>query len=252
MESSHQSKYTIVKFGIIIIGMAIILRVFIIGFFKVPTDSMFPTLNAGDRVVVAKCKNFIGFPPDFPLLGVTDSPWRFRYSTFNRNDIIAFLHATEEYDQQVYVKRIVAIPGDTVSLNDTSLNIRSSTINSVIRFEDANRLYQRFEGSFVIPSKGDNIKIDSRTIQTYRQFIESEGTRIDILNDIVYINGNPQNFYTVKNDCYYVIGDNYNNSYDSRYFGFIPENCIVGTPFMIVWSKSDEGIQWNRIGKLLK
>lgn len=249
MESSYPNKYTIVKLGVIIIISAIFLRLFVVGFFSIATKSMFPTLMSGDKVIVAKCKNFIGFPPNFPMSGITDSPLRFRYISFNRGDIIAFLLSMPERSQEVYVKRIAAIPGDTVVLDDTCITIRSDTYNSTSHFERTHTLYQRFEGTTVIPRKGDNIKIDAKTIENYRQFIESEGTQVDILNGIVFIDGNPQNFYTVKNDCYFVLGDNYNNSYDSRYFGFIPENCIVGTPFMIVWSKSSEGIQWNRIGK---
>jgi signal peptidase I len=58
--------------------------------------------------------------------------------------------------------------------------------------------------------------------------------------------------YTVKRNYYFAVGDNINNSADSRSWGFIPEENIVGKAMMVYFSKNDQGIQWSRIGTVVR
>jgi len=108
-------------------------------------------------------------------------------------------------------------------------------------------------GPIWIPKKGetidltlDNIAIYERPIRTY------EGNDLQIRDGKIFINGQQANSYTFKMDYYWMMGDNRHNSADSRYWGFVPEDHIVGKPIFIWWSSDPDrrgfsGIRWNRL-----
>ncbi len=96
---------------------------------------------------------------------------------------------------------------------------------------------------------GDNLPIYERCIRTY------EGNKLEIKPDGIYINDVKTDTYTFRMDYYWMMGDNRNNSLDSRYWGFVPEDHVVGKP-IVVWLSlnQDKGwfngkIRWNRIFK---
>jgi len=108
-------------------------------------------------------------------------------------------------------------------------------------------------GPIWIPKKGasidltlDNIAIYERPIRVY------EGNELEVKNNQIYINGQLAKSYTFKMDYYWMMGDNRHNSADSRYWGFVPEDHIVGKPIFIWWSsdpdrKGFSGIRWERL-----
>ena len=108
-------------------------------------------------------------------------------------------------------------------------------------------------GPIWIPAKGksidltlDNIAIYERPIKVY------EGNDLKIADGKIYINGKEAKSYTFKMDYYWMMGDNRHNSADSRYWGFVPEDHIVGKPIFIWWSSDPDrngfsGIRWSRI-----
>lgn len=240
-------KVQILKIGMILVFSAIVLRLFVLEFYVVPTNSMYPTMLPGDRVLVFKFPYFLGFSPKRPFVKNTQNPLRTELLPFYRDDIIAFINYYE--NEKLFVKRIIAVPGDTVLVNDSLVTISSYPYKRTVPIPKSFK--QRFQGTTVIPRKGEKLKIDSRSISSIQSLIESEGTHVDIHNNLVYIDGNPQNFYALKNDCYFVLGDNYSNSLDSRHFGYIPENCIIGKAHLVVWSSDKMNTRWGRIGKLV-
>ncbi len=109
-------------------------------------------------------------------------------------------------------------------------------------------------GPVWIPAKGesidltlDNIAIYERPIRTY------EGNDLQIRDGKIFINGSEATSYTFKMDYYWMMGDNRHNSLDSRYWGFVPEDHIVGKPIMIWWSSDPDGrgVRWSRIFKMV-
>ncbi|MFA5713142.1 MAG: S26 family signal peptidase, partial [Bacteroidales bacterium] len=112
-------------------------------------------------------------------------------------------------------------------------------------------------GPLWIPSKGSSVEITLENLPLYRRIIENyEGSSLAIEEGRVVIDGDPSGLYTFKMDYYFMMGDNRDNSLDSRYWGFVPESHIVGAPFLIWFSKGSyrsfpSNIRWSRIFKFL-
>ena len=108
-------------------------------------------------------------------------------------------------------------------------------------------------GPIWIPQKGKSIRLTMDNIAIYERPIRIyEGNDLQVKNGRIYINGKQANSYTFKMDYYWMMGDNRHNSADSRYWGFVPESCIVGKPIFIWWSSDPDrkgfaGIRWNRL-----
>lgn len=108
-------------------------------------------------------------------------------------------------------------------------------------------------GPIWIPKKGETVQLTLKNIALYERPIRVyEHNQLDIRNGRIYINGREAHSYTFKMDYYWMMGDNRHNSADSRYWGFVPEDHIVGKPIFIWWSSDPDrrgfsGIRWNRL-----
>lgn len=110
-------------------------------------------------------------------------------------------------------------------------------------------------GEFWIPKQGYTLHLTANNLPIYRRAIETyEGNKVDVTPDgKIYINGKQTEYYTFKLDYYWMMGDNRDNSADSRYWGFVPEDHVIGTPWRVLISfDSDKplfkgGIRWNRM-----
>lgn len=111
-------------------------------------------------------------------------------------------------------------------------------------------------GPIYMPKKGETLAINVDNYAIYERVIRNyEHNSIEMKDSVVYINGAPANEYTFKMDYYFMMGDNRHKSADSRYWGFVPEDHIVGQP-VVVWLSlnKDKGwfdgkIRWNRFFK---
>ena len=108
-------------------------------------------------------------------------------------------------------------------------------------------------GPVWIPAKGKSISLTLDNIAVYERPIRVyEGNNLEIRDGKIFINGKQADSYTFKMDYYWMMGDNRHNSADSRYWGFVPEDHIVGKPIFIWWSSDPDrsgfgGIRWNRL-----
>jgi signal peptidase I len=112
-------------------------------------------------------------------------------------------------------------------------------------------------GPFVVPVKGWTVKLDSTTMPLYERAIRIyEGNKLEKKGAVYFINGQPAAKYTFKMNYYWMMGDNRHQSADSRYWGFVPEDHIVGKALFIWWSFDTQAsffhkIRWGRLLNLI-
>ncbi|MGV3504221.1 MAG: signal peptidase I [Adhaeribacter sp.] len=113
-------------------------------------------------------------------------------------------------------------------------------------------------GPIHIPRKGETIKLDSTNIAIYETVIRKyEGNKqVEMQGDQILVDGKPITSYTFKQNYYFMMGDNRHNSLDSRYWGFVPEDHVVGKAVLIWMSADPKGgvsgkIRWNRIFNII-
>ena len=111
-------------------------------------------------------------------------------------------------------------------------------------------------GPILIPKKGMKLALNERVLPLYERCIKNyEGNTVEVKNGKIFINGQETTTYTFKMDYYWMMGDNRDNSLDSRYWGFVPEDHIVGTPMVVLISFDKDkslfggGIRGSRIFK---
>ncbi len=116
-------------------------------------------------------------------------------------------------------------------------------------------------GPLYIPKKGATVKLDTVNIAIYRRVIETyEGNKFKLKDGKIFINDKETDQYTFKMNYYFMMGDNRHGSADSRYWGFVPEDHVVGTP-LLIWMSIDQdpqksifngAIRFDRILKFLR
>ena len=112
-------------------------------------------------------------------------------------------------------------------------------------------------GPIWIPKKGETVQLTEDNLPLYRRLISVyEKNKLEVKDGEIFINGDKAQSYTFKQDYYFMMGDNRHNSLDSRYWGFVPEDHVVGKPAMIWLSINNEksfprSIRWDRLFKFL-
>jgi signal peptidase I len=111
-------------------------------------------------------------------------------------------------------------------------------------------------GPIYIPKGGTTVEIDKNNIALYERIIRNyEGNKLEIKNDGIYINDQKSDSYTFRMNYFWMMGDNRHNSADSRMWGFVPEDHVVGKPLFVWLSLNPDkgifngGIRWNRFFK---
>lgn len=260
----------------------LILKGFFIDAFKIPTGSMKNTLIEGDFVLLNSFAYNLKTPSTIPF---TNYPIPnvnlISFSKPSAGDVVVFKYPpiSEAMDSgaiQYYVKRVVGLPGSVVTIKNKEVFIDDhkisfpdecivdkSNINNSGRIDDrifpsGYRWNSDNYGPIRVPAKGDTIKIDSRTIKNWVMLVSIEQGQgsVSVEGTVVNINNRPVREYIVEKDYYFVLGDNRDDSLDSRYIGFIPEDVIEGRVSMIYWSVKDDStknfpsnIRFNRVLK---
>jgi signal peptidase I len=103
-------------------------------------------------------------------------------------------------------------------------------------------------GPLTMPKAGETVQLSMDNIALYWRVIKIyENNGLEFKNNEIFINGSKATSYTFKQNYYWAVGDNRHNSQDSRFWGFVPEDHVVGKPLFIWFSKGELGIRWNRI-----
>ncbi len=136
---------------------------------------------------------------------------------------------------------------ESIKLNTDATDIDTYPLNGNMHWTRDNY------GPIWIPAKGKSIDLTLQNLPVYERPIRTyEGNKLEVKDGKIFINDKETTKYTFKMDYYWMQGDNRHNSLDSRYWGFVPEDHIVGKPIFIWWSSDPDrkgfgGIRWNRL-----
>jgi signal peptidase I len=214
------------------IAVALLLRAFVVEAFQIPSGSMIPTLEVGDHIFVSKFSYGLSIPfTDTKIL---------QYSQPERGDVIVFKfpqdHSTD------YIKRVVGLPGDTVEVRQGQLYING---NQILRQRLPVRCHYSEISNAGVPDDHD-----------CEHWIETLGNRV---HDTILEPSHPAPDHprmVIAPGEVFVMGDNRDNSYDSRKWGTVKMNLIKGRALIIWWSRGNskpwdlaewvKAIRWRR------
>ncbi len=200
--------------------IVLVLRSFVVEPFRIPSESMLPTLEVGDFIVVNKFSYGVRLPVLHSEIVDTGAP--------ERGDVVVFRYPRDPSIN--YIKRIVGLPGDEIAYYNRRLFVNGSPVP-----------IER-GGPYVPP--GEDVELIR-----YEETLAGSGHGI-----VLDPSGRSlEDEYTVPEDQYFVMGDNRDHSNDSRRWGAVPESHLVGEAEMIWmhWDWDNGGIGWSRIGDLI-
>ena len=213
-----------------VILFVFVLRSFIFEPFRIPSGSMLPTLQNGDFILVNKYEYGVRIPVINKKVIEVNDP--------SRGDVMVFRFPVEPDTD--YIKRVVGLPGDTINYHNKTLYVNGVEVKQISNgefFEPDRALYT---GRYLeeLGATEHHILLDKRGSQSYMPIV-----RFPHIDNCEYSNAGVR--CTVPEDQYFVMGDNRDNSLDSRYWGFVPDENIVGRAFLI-WMNFSEP---SRIGR---
>ncbi len=217
-------EYTAGLFPVILV--VFVLRSFVAEPFKIPSESMLPTLVVGDLILVNKFTYGVRLPVIHTRVLAVNDP--------QRGDVMVFRFPQDPSVD--YIKRVIGVPGDTVAYHNKRLTINGQLVELAPagEFEDARKLTLYPQFSERIGDVAHKILTDLEKpsdIQPVFRFPHFDNCR--------YSAGGVT--CTVPPGHYFMMGDNRENSLDSRFWGFVPEENIVGKAFFIWMNFSDLG-----------
>jgi signal peptidase I len=210
----------------------LVLRAFIFEPFRIPSGSMMPTLLVGDFIVVNKYSYGLRFPVWHTRITEGDKP--------KRGDVAVFRYPQDE--SQDYIKRVIGLPGDHVSYYNRKLSINDVAVNI-----QSDHVYQGLGDLNKMQNAGGCDRVGARC-QVYLEGDESKYTVM--VNPDRGLGADGELF--VPEGHYFVMGDNRDHSNDSRIWGYVPEENLVGKAVMIWmhwdWRSDGSGLDVSRVG----
>ncbi len=182
---------------LLLFGTTTLVRAFVI-----PTGSMEDTLLIGDHLLVDK----LAYAPAGPV-----SRYLLPYTPLKRGDIIVFRYPANV--RETFVKRVIGIPGDRIRIVDKSVQLNGKPLDEPYTFFKRDD-FDYYRDNF--PSE-PNTRVDGRALDMLdRHIVDGE--------------------IIVPPNSYFALGDNRDSSMDSRYWGFVPRENIIGKPLLVYWS----------------
>jgi signal peptidase I len=206
--------------------VVLLLRSFLVEPFRIPSGSMMPTLVVGDFILVNKFNYGLRLPVLNKTFVELGSP--------KRGDIVVFRYPGDQFTP--YIKRVVGLPGDHVAYRDRMIYINGEAVA------------QQPDGTYVgegagVDQNGDPLATERLGDVEHRIMFRPQMPSMDVES-------------VVPAGSYFVMGDNRDNSKDSRYWGFVPDENLIGRAFFI-WMNFDlrnknHIIAWNRLGRIVR
>ncbi|MBU2493695.1 MAG: signal peptidase I [Bacteroidetes bacterium] len=265
-----------IEIAFLAVMSALFIKTFVIEAFRIPTGSMENTLLSGDFLLVDKFVYGASSPKYFPFTN-TRIPFFTLPSLVEpeNNDIIIFefpgkSNEMESGESANYIKRCIAIPGDTLKIINKRVFVNNKLFpfpeNGIVDYSEVTpkgfynqKIFPKGSGwnednygPIFIPGKDSTVRLTVKNISQWEEIINREygDTVVSVNGNQVYINNNPEKYYTFKNDYFFVMGDNRDDSFDSRFWGFVPRDNIIGEAILIYWSW-DPSIEVSGISNFL-
>lgn len=202
--------------------VVLVLRSFLFEPFRIPSGSMIPTLLVGDFILVNKFSYGVRLPVTHTKILDTGAP--------ERGDVAVFRYPQDPGLD--YIKRVIGLPGDTVVYEN-----RQFTVNGTLMPTNADQDYISPITERLVPGA------------TVRQemFGQSSHSILEFGNEMPKRSGT----FVVPDGHYFMVGDNRDRSNDGRFWGFVPEENLVGKA-RFIWMHWNEGIIWSRLGDSIK
>jgi signal peptidase I len=211
-----------------VILIVLLFRSFLAEPFKIPSGSMMPTLLVGDFILVNK----FAYGLRLPVLGTKI----LAIGEPQRGDVFVFRYPNPEHDPRKegldYIKRVIGLPGDEITYRNKTLYVNGKEVpqTDVGPFAGSGTEARRMAGAEIH---------EEMLPEVQHQILESS----------MLLPGR-EGSWRVPAGHYFAMGDNRDNSEDSRYWGFVPEQNVIGKAF-VIWMNWDGGIDFKRIGSLI-
>ena len=200
--------------------------------YVVPTGSMEPTLKTGDRLYALKCAYDIRFPfTDWVL---------FRTQDVKRGDVILFRNPNDP--GIIFVKRAIGLPGDRIEYRDGQLFVNGVEVTKTV-FPDSKIMYDI--------ENANQKTLYLETLGGVRHYVIMDNLPADLRS---YVERERMKYIsvTVPENMFFAMGDNRDNSSDSRFWGFVPRINLKGRAMFLWFSSWDWRIRPERIGTLIQ
>jgi len=232
---------------LIAVTVALFLRAFVVEAFKIPSSSMVPNLKIGDHIFVNKYIYGLRIPFTYKQLVAFRQP--------RRGEIIVFNFPKDPTKD--YIKRLVGLPGDRIRIVDKKILVNGKLLKRERLDNESDRkiLYD-------IPDSEEYVIYRENSADDISYYVMYRQQRMWGFSsmDCNYCNASDGTDMVVPEDHYFVMGDNRDNSSDSRRWGFVPSELIKGRALFIWLSLNSEdplfwkipGVRWERFGRLIK
>ena len=207
-----------------VLAVVLVLRSFVAEPFRIPSSSMMPSLLVGDFILVNKFAYGLRLPIVNRKFVETGHP--------ERGDVVVF--RPPHHPDQDWIKRVVGLPGDTVAYRDNVVSVNGEPFD------------YRLLGRYVGEGQGREMSGAQLLVEEIpgrpHPVLERDGPR--------FFSTQGEGEWTVPPGHYFVMGDNRDNSEDSRYWGFLPESNLRGKAFLVWmhWDGSAGGVDFDRLG----
>jgi signal peptidase I len=259
LEASKQAA-AFLKEALFALIAVLLINSFVMASFEVPTPSMENTVMVGDRVLVNKFIYGGTTPYTIPLTTIRIPHLRVPgFRSVRRGDAIVFdwpgeRDRLDKPAQVFYLKRCIGLPGDTVRIEQRTVYVndqlvpfpthaqflRSRPFPAALAdpaiFPRGAAFNEDNWGPVVVPRRGARIPLSASNLEQWEVFVAREGHRVQRNGDVIMLDGAPASAYTAARDYVFAMGDNRDISLDSRYWGFVPVEDIIGIPIVVYWS----------------